>query len=86
MIRTDNKNVIKNYLQFVESKSHNENLYTRYNYNGEWELVNYRTPLVRIVDNTLYLNTKKYSVTTSKIQSYIRQAIEFTQFDIVEMD
>ena len=54
MIRTNNENVIKNYLQFIDSKSHNENLFTRYNYDGEWELVNYRTPLVRIVGNTLY--------------------------------
>ena len=85
MIKTDNKNVIKNYLQFIESKSHNGNLYTRYNYNNEWELVNYSTPLVRIVDNTLYLNTKKYSTTTSIIQSHIREAILYTDYDIVEM-
>lgn len=85
MVRTDNKNVIKNYLQFIDSKSHNGNLYTRYNYNNEWELVNYSTPLVKIVDNTLYLNTKKYSITTSIIQSHIRQAILNTDYDIVEM-
>ena len=85
MIKTDNKNVIKNYLQFRDSKSHTENLYTRYNYNNEWELVNYSTPLVRIVGNTLYLNTKKYSITTSKIQTYIKQAIADTNYDIVEM-
>ena len=85
MIKTDNKNVIKNYLQFVDSKSHTGNLYTRYNYNNEWELVNYSTPLVRIVDNTLYLNTKKYSITTSIIQSYIKQEIANTDYDIVEM-
>lgn len=85
MIKTDNKNVIKNYLNFVDSKSHTGNLYTRYNYNGEWELVNYSTPLVRIIDNTLYLNTKKYSTTTSIIQSHIREAILHTSYDIVEM-
>lgn len=85
MIRTNNENVIKNYLQFIPSKSHNENLFTRLNYNNEWELVNYSTPLVRIVGNTLYLNTKKYSVTTSKIQTYIKRAIANTSYDIVEM-
>lgn len=85
MIRTNNENVIKNYLRFIDSKSHNENLYTRYNYNGEWELVNYSTPLVRIVDNTLYFNTKKYSVTTSKIQTYIKREIANSCYDIVEM-
>lgn len=85
MIRTNNENVIKNYLQFIDSKSHNENLFTRYNYDGEWELVNYRTPLVRIVGNTLYLNTKKYSVTTSKIQTYIKREIANTSYEIVEM-
>ena len=82
---TDNKNVIKNYLQFIDSKSHTGNLYTRRNYNGEWELVNYSTPLVRIIDNTLYLNTKKYSITTSKIQAYIKNEIAYTDYDIVEM-
>lgn len=85
MIRTNNENVIKNYLRFIDSKSHNENLYTRRNYNGEWELVNYSTPLVRIIDNTLYFNTKKYSVTTSKIQTYIKREIANTDYDIVEM-
>lgn len=85
MIRTNNENVIKNYLRGIDSKSHNENLYTRYNYNNEWELVNYSTPLVRIVGNTLYLNTKKYSVTTSKIQTYIKREIAYTDYDIVEM-
>ena len=85
MIRTNNQNVIKNYLRGIDSKSHNENLYTRYNYNNEWELVNYSTPLVRIVGNTLYLNTKKYSITTSKIQSYIKREIANTHYDIVEM-
>ena len=85
MIRTNKEKVIKNYLQFRDSKSHNENLYTRYNYNGEWELVNYSTPLVRIVGDTLYLNTKKYSITTSKIQTYIKREIAYTDYNIVEM-
>ncbi len=40
-------------------------------------LVNYSTIIAYFENDTLYLNTKKYSVTTSKIQNTIRRlAIE----------
>lgn len=80
-----NENVIENYFNFNSASSYNHNLYTRRNYNGEWELINYSTPLVRYSNGVYYINTKKYSVTTSKIQHYINRYIEnyFTN-EIVE--
>lgn len=36
-------------------------------------LINYQTIIAIIKDNKLYLNTKKYSSTTSKIQSMIKR-------------
>ena len=80
-----NEDVIKNYFNFNQAKSSNNNLWTRYNYNNEWELVNYSTPLVRYSNGVYYINTKKYSTTTSKIQTYINRYIEnnFTS-EIVE--
>lgn len=42
------------------------------------ELINYSTRIAFKQDNKLYLNVGKYSVTTSKIQSKLRQlAIEY---------
>lgn len=41
-----------------------------------WSLVNYYTPIMyRSNDGTLYFNTDHYSVTTSKIQNYIRRQV-----------
>jgi len=70
-----NENVIENYFNFNNAKSSNGNLWTRHNYNGEWELINYSTPLVRYSNGIYYINTKKYSTTTSKIQTYINRYI-----------
>lgn len=82
-----NEQVIENYFSFNMTSSHNGNLFTRYNYNGEWELVNYSTPLVRYANGVYYINTKKYSVTTSKIQTYINRYINnnFTNEQVEEM-
>ena len=54
-------------------------LYTRDN-----ELINYSTRIAYIEDNTLYINTKKYSSTTSRIQSKLKQLANLTNYDIVE--
>ena len=48
------------------------------------ELINYKTPIARIEGNTLYLNTNKYSVTTSKIQSLLRRLAQNTNYRIIE--
>ena len=69
-----NINVIENYFTFNNAKSSNGNLWTRQN-GDAWELVNYSTPLMRYQNGVYYINTKKYSVTTSKIQTYINRYI-----------
>lgn len=82
-----NEMVIEMYFNFSNAKSSTGNLYTRHNYDGAWELVNYSTPLVRYSNGVYYINTKKYSVTTSKIQHYINRHIEnyFTNEIVEEM-
>mgnify|MGYP003291941836 CR=1 FL=1 len=51
---------------------------------GKFELINYWTRIAYIKDNTLYINTKKYSSTTSKIQGKIGHLASFTNYKIVE--
>lgn len=48
------------------------------------ELINYATRIAYWQGGKLYLNIKKYSTTTSKIQSKIRQLAESRGVDIVE--
>ena len=50
------------------------------------ELINYSTRIAYWQDNKLYLNIKKYSVTTSKIQSKIRQLANNRVITIVEYE
>ena len=66
-----NEEVIENYFNFMEGRSSNGNLYTSDN-----KLINYATPLVIYYNGTFTINTKKYSVTTSKIQSCIKRYVE----------
>lgn len=54
-------------------------LYTRDN-----ELINYNTRIAYIDNNTLYINTKKYSSTTSKIQNKIKFLGKEYNYNIVE--
>ena len=75
-----NENVIKNFLEGKEGKTPKRNicngifmyegrtLQTQDNY-----LINYSTKIAKLENNTLYLNVDKYSSTTSKIQSKIKQ-------------
>ena len=44
------------------------------------------TIIAFILDNTLYLNTRKYSVTTSKIQSQLRYQAQYTHYNIKEYE
>lgn len=82
-----NEQVIEMYFNFMKGKSSNGNLWTRHTYDGAWELVNYSTPLMRYQNGVYYINTKKYSVTTSKIQTYINRYINnhFTNEQVEEM-
>lgn len=60
-----------------------------YSYKGETlktngvELINYSTKIAYKKDNILYVNTTKYSVTTSKIQSQLMRLAENYNYTIV---
>lgn len=86
-----NENVIKKFLEGEQAQTplrdiqhgyytyKGRTLYTRDN-----ELINYSTRIAYIEDNTLYINTKKYSSTTSKIQNSIKLLAQNTNYNIVE--
>lgn len=65
-----NQKVIENYFNNMQGRSSNGNLYIFGN-----KLINYSTPLVVYYNGTYTINTKKYSVTTSKIQTYIKNYV-----------
>ena len=50
------------------------------------ELINYSTRIAYWQDNKLHINTHKYSVTTSKIQSKLKRLAESKGCDIIEYD
>ena len=79
MARMANMKVIENFVSRNNSRnieSHTGNLWT--NSKGN-ELVNYRTTIAKFDFDTmtLYVNTTKYSVTTSKIQNYLKREIQY---------
>ena len=49
-------------------------------------LINYQTRIARLDGNDLYLNVKKYSVTTSKIQNNIRTEAGYMGLNIIEIN
>ena len=49
-------------------------------------LYNYSTIIAFILDNKLYLNTHKYSPTTSKIQTQLKHQALYTEYKIIEYD
>ncbi len=49
-------------------------------------LYNYDTIIAFILDNTLYLNTRKYSVTTSTIQNQLKYQATHTDYKIKEYE
>lgn len=63
-----NINVIENFIDGNNDKRRTQNLYRIGN-----NLVNYNTTIAHKDGNTIYLNTRKYSVTTSKIQNMIKR-------------
>ena len=88
----NNERVILNFLQGKEGKTPKRNILNGYYYyegrtlttDGE-KLVNYSTVIGYKKDQKLYLNNKKYSVTTSKIQNMLKRlALDFyNECDIV---
>ena len=86
-----NENVIKMFLEGYQAKTPLRNIINGcYSYKGRtlWtrdnELRNYSTRIAYIEDNTLYINVKKYSSTTSKIQSKIKWLGKEYNYNIVE--
>lgn len=86
-----NEKVIKKFLEREQAQTPLRDIvHGYYSYKGRTlytkdnELINYSTRIAYIEDNTLYINTKKYSVTTSKIQSKIKYLASLTNYNIVE--
>lgn len=86
-----NENVIKNFLKKEQAKTPLRNIINGYySYKGrtlwtrENELINYNTRIAYIKGNTLYINVKKYSSTTSHIQSKLKQLASLTSYNIIE--
>ena len=81
-------------LQFLEGKAGHtptrDILNGVYVYKGQTlktngcELINYNTRIAYIENGVLFLNVKKYSVTTSKIQNNIRRLASERGFTIKE--
>lgn len=87
----NNEKVIKKFLEKEQAKTPLRNIVNGYySYKGrtlwtrENELINYSTRIAYIEDNTLYINIKKYSSTTSKIQSKLKQLASLTSYNIIE--
>ena len=61
-----------------------------YSYKGQTlksnglELINYSTRIAYHENGKLYLNTKKYSTTTSKIQTWIKRLAEKKNMQVIE--
>ena len=86
-----NENVIKNFLEKKQAKTPLRNIINGYySYKGrtlwtrENELINYSTRIAYIEGNNLYINVKKYSSTTSHIQSKIKLLGKKYNYNIVE--
>ena len=87
----NNEKVIKKFLEGEQAKTSLRNIINGcYIYKGrtlwtrENELINYNTRIAYIEGNTLYINIKKYSSTTSKIQSTLKRLASLTSYDIIE--
>lgn len=86
-----NENVIKKFLKKEQARTPLRTIVNGYySYKGRtlWtrdnELINYSTRIAYIEDNTLYINVKKYSSTTSHIQSKLKRLASLTSYNIIE--
>lgn len=86
-----NENVIKKFLEKEQARTPLRTIINGYySYKGRtlWtrhnELINYNTRIAYIEDNTLYINVKKYSSTTSHIQSKIKYLGKEYNYNIIE--
>lgn len=70
-----------------DRKIRSQHLYINRNSNGTRTLVNYSTPIAYLSkDGVMYVNSRRYSVTTSKIQNRLRAALSNAKFDTAEVD
>lgn len=86
-----NENVVKKFLEREQAQTPLRNIINGcYSYKGKTlytrdnELINYSTRIAYIIDNTLYINVKKYSSTTSRIQSTLKRLASLTSYNIIE--
>ena len=86
-----NENVILAFLEKKAAQTPLRNIINGYyEYKGRTlksnglELINYATRIAYHEDNKLYLNVKKYSNTTSHIQSKIRRLAEEMNIQVIE--
>lgn len=88
----NNERVIKTFLDGGQAKTPLRDIQNGYfTYKGRTlytdgnNLVNYKTTMATLRDGKVYLNTKKYSATTSKIQNLIRRLATSKGLEIVEL-
>ena len=86
-----NENVIKTFLEREQARTPLRTIVNDYySYKGRtlWtrdnELINYNTRIAYIEDNNLYINVKKYSNTTRRIQNTLKQLASLTSYNIIE--
>lgn len=86
-----NENVIKTFLEREQARTPLRTIVNDYySYKGRtlWtrdnELINYSTRIAYIEGNNLYINTKKYSSTTRKIQITLKRLASLTSYNIIE--
>ena len=86
-----NENVIKTFLEKEQAKTPLRTIINGYySYKGRtlWtrdnELINYNTRIAYIEGNNLYINVKKYSNTTRRIQNTLKQLASLTSYNIIE--
>lgn len=77
------KEMIKNYIE-SEGRNTNEKSSNLYNYNGD--LINYYTKIAYFKDGDLYLNSSKYSRTTSKNQNLLKYYANYYNINIIEYE
>lgn len=85
-----NQNVILAFLEKKAAHTPTRKIHDVYIYEGQTlksnglELINYSTRIAYHENNKLYLNIKKYSSTTSKIQTLIKNLAKEKNIEIVE--
>lgn len=85
-----NEKVIEKFLEREKAQTGLRTINGIYEYQGRTlqtngnELINYSTIIAFFENDALYLNVKKYSVTTSKIQNTIKRLATEKNIEIIE--